>query len=268
MLRRTLASGAGIVAALSLVGCSTVDSLHSAVDTATDAAVHGMTGKRSTGGPPPAASSGGAPPPAAVNGMAMGLFQALFYQGGYHMAVADFDEGDYVRWQARGYGEGGQWFEKALLKRREDGKEWWRVVNHMGDGDTIVMEALFSPAGADGARKILRMRVQWPDKQPQEVPITKESSESWVLNRPRELTEESYAGLKQGVADVTVPAGTFTADHLSTGAPGQPGTLHWWMADNVPGGVVKFELEGEDASRVLALKSFGSGRTESRLGAF
>ena len=251
-----------LAAAAMLSACATV---HDAVDSATDAAVYGLTGPRAQAGPP-AATSGGTPPPMALHGYSMALFQALFYQGGYNLATEEFEPGEYVHWQASGMGAG-DWFKKALLKRRDDGAEWWRLVSH-NDGDTITMEALFEPADSAGNRRVLRLRVQYPDEAPQEVPITEEDSRRWVLHGQRTLTEESYAGLKVGVMDITVPAGTFTTDHLRTSHPGRGGTVHWYVSDRVPGGVVKFRWEGDGEEHVLALKDHGSGATSSELGAF
>lgn len=254
------------VAALS--GCGTVDKIHGTVDSATEQAVYGVTGPRSSGEQTPAAGSGGgAPPPAAIHGYAMGLFQAVFYQGGYSLPRAGFEPGEYVQWEAQGAGDA-EWFEKALLKRKDDGSEWWRVASHTSSGP-IVMEALFGPAGASGDRSIRRLRVKWPDQErPEEVPITEEDSEKWVLNKHRTLTEESYAGLKVGVEEVTVPAGTFTADHLRTSHPGRGGTVHWWITEQVPGEVVKYRWEGNGDQQVLSLKEYGDDAGGSRLGAF
>ena len=278
MQKRTPISGLGVLAALVLPACSTVDSVSETVDTATDAAVHGVTGKRPADPAPTsspathsntgATTTGAMPPPMALRGYAMGIFQALFYQGGYHMAVANFEEGDYVRYKATGYGNKGEWFEKALLKRKDDDKEWWQITTNTGNGDKIIMEALFSAPDKRQGRQILRLRAKWPDQKAQEVPITKEQSNRWVLRAPRELTEASYKGLKQGISEVTVPAGTFQADHLATSPASQSGTLNWWLANQVPGGIVKFQVKGEDQARGLTLKDYGHNRTQSRLGAF
>ncbi|HKJ72308.1 MAG TPA: hypothetical protein VKA55_11190 [Gammaproteobacteria bacterium] len=252
---------AALSAALLLSACSGV---HDAVDRAADAAVFGLTGPRAQAGPPPA-SSGGAPPPAAIHGYTMALFQALFYQGGYNLATEDFEPGEYVAWEASGMGSG-DWFRKALLKRRDDGAEWWRVKTH-NDGDTFTMEALLAAADDASGRRILRLRVQYPGEQPQEVPVTEQDSRRWVVDSQRTLTQESYQGLKLGVEDVTVPAGTFTVDHLRSGQPGG-GTVNWYLSDRVPGGVVKFRWERGDTAQVLALNDYGSGSAASELGAF
>ncbi|MFB6358645.1 MAG: hypothetical protein ABEJ96_06510 [Thiohalorhabdaceae bacterium] len=257
----TALAAAGIIS-----GCATVDDT---LDSATDAAVYGVTGPRASSEAPASgasASGGGTPPPMAIHRYSMALFQAMFYQGGYNLATQDFEPGEYVHWTASGMGAG-DWFKKALLKRRDDGSEWWRLIAH-NDGDTVTMEPLFSPPEEGSNRRVLRLRVQYPDEQPKEVPITEEDSQRWVLQSQRTLTAESYKGLKVGVADVTVPAGTFTADHLQTSHPGQGGTVNWYVSDTVPGGVVKFRWQHEDDKRVLELKDFGDGRTTSKLGAF
>lgn len=260
--RMTRLAAALSTAAL-LAGCGSVQEV---VDSAADATVHGLTGPRAQAGPPPASGGGGTPPPMALHGYTMALFQAMFYQGGYNLATEGFEPGEYVRWKASGMGAG-DWFEKALLKRREDGSEWWRLVTH-NDGDTIRMEALFAPADSAGNRQVRRLRVQYPDEQPEEVPVTEESSNRWVLHGQRTLTEESYQGLKVGVEDVTVAAGTFTADHLRTSHPGRGGTVHWYVSERIPGGVVKFRWVGDGEEHVLTLEEYGDGATASELGAF
>lgn len=251
-----------------LSGCATVDE---AVESATDSAVYGVTGPGASpeapGSGAPAGSGGGTPPPMAIHNYSMALFQATFYQGGYNLATQDFSPREYVHWTASGMGAG-DWFKKALLKRRDDGSKWGGHLVAHNDGETVTMEALFSPPEESGNRRLLRLRVQYPDEQPEEVPITEEDSERWVLQGQRTLTAESYEGLKVGVADVTVPAGTFTANHLQTSHPGQGGTGNWYVNDTVPGGVVKFRWQHEDDERVLELKDFGDGRTTSKLGAF
>ena len=98
--------------------------------------------------------------------------------------------------------------------------------------------------------------------------LDEQDSQRWMLHGKRTLTEESYAGLKVGVEDITVPAGTFTTDHLRTSHPGRGGTVHWYVSDRVPGGVVKFRWEGNGDEHVMTLKDFGSGATSSQLGAF
>lgn len=158
--------------------------------------------------------------------------------------------------------------ERAFLARLDDGKEWWRVKFFDGDsGDTVTIEALFSP----GREQLLRMRMQLPGEEPEEVPV-----EEGTYVPPRELTEESLEGAKVGAESVTVPAGTFDAIHYRFGTPGR-GTWEWWVADGVPGRVVRYKetgardreapegAEGLDEDWTLELAGYGDG-AKSELG--
>ncbi|MFO8155541.1 MAG: hypothetical protein ACQERR_05875 [Pseudomonadota bacterium] len=240
-----------------LAGCGTIEGLDRVVDSATGAAVDRMA---------PESMSGGAPPPEAMHGYTMGLFQAVFYQGGYDVVRESFEPGEYVQWEASGI-ERGNSFEKALLKRQDDGSEWWRVTTRSEDG-TLTIEALFAPPDDEGDRRVRRMRVQYPGEEPQEVPVSEQDSDKWVLHARKTLTEESYQGLKVGVEAIRVPAGSFTTDHLRTGHPGRAGTVQWWISEEVPGGIVRYKWEHEDNHRTLSLEEFGSDAGGSRLGAF
>jgi hypothetical protein len=245
-------------------GCGSIDGMDRALDSASGAAVEGLvgptTGSQSGGG------SAGPSAPMAGHGYTMALFQALFYQGGYNITQRPFRPGEYVQWRSKGMSQG-ESFEKALLRRRDDGAEWWRVASHSKEG-SLTIEALVAPPLENGSRRILRLRMKNPGSQAREVPVSEQSSEKWVLHGGRTLTEESYKGLKVGTAEVGVPAGTFTADHLRTSHPGRQGTVHWWISDRVPGGIVKYQWQAGSDRQVLALEDFGSDAGGSRLGAF
>ena len=100
------------------------------------------------------------------------------------------------------------------------------------------------------------------------MPITKDNADKWTLHRQRELTNESYEGLKVGTASVRVPAGMFTTEHLRGSHPRYGGTVHWYLTDKVPGGLVKYRSERDGDTRVLELTQYGSGKTSSELGVF
>lgn len=261
-----LRAATAAVSLLLFAGCGTVDGLDRALDSATGAAAEGLVGPTTGSGSAGGASGSGMPPASAMHSYSMALFQHLFYQGGYNVTQEPFEPGEYVQWEASGM-EQAQWFEKALLKRRDDGSEWWRVAAHSEDG-TLILEALFGPAADDGSRKVRRMRVQYPDESPQEVPVSEQDSDQWMLHGHRTLTEESYQGLKVGTEDIQVPSGSYTADHLRTSHPGRGGTVHWWISDRVPGGIVKYKWEAEGDHHALSLKDFGSDAGGSQLEAF
>lgn len=123
----------------------------------------------------------------------------------------------------------------------------------------MLMEVLFS----DKHESIRRMRQKFGSEAPKEVPVT----EGWYTS-PMQLTPESIEGsvVKKGVS-VSVPAGTFTCDQLEFGVA-QGMTLRLYRNVNVPGGVVKYEMVGEDKDVYSGeLTSFGNGAT-TQLGSY
>jgi hypothetical protein len=217
--------------------------------------------------------------PAMMQAYTVGLFQMLFYQGGYHFDFAEYAPGQYTHWQGKGSNHG-DFFEKALLRRNEDGSEWWRVESHAqedGEKVIVIMEALMSPPDDSGLRHIRRMRAKYPqESQPREVPITEGEADSWVVRTDRRLTQESAEGLKVGVETLQTPAGQFTTEHLRITDISQA-ELNWWVVQNqnVPGGIARYSQryvdeegnEGEYAYEMTLVK-FGDEATTSKLGVF
>jgi hypothetical protein len=76
-------------------------------------------------------------------------------------------------------------------------------------------------------------------------------SGTYSYTAPVELTAESVQGATVGQERVRVPAGTFQARHVQYGGFGS-GTLDWWLAEGVPGQIVRYgqsaagEAAGED----------------------
>lgn len=201
----------------------------------------------------------------------MGLFQAMFYQGGYHMGTDDYAEGQFTKWTSSG-SEHGEKFGKTLLKQHDNGNQWWRVESETrtSDGELapIVTEALFSKEDSTGGRRVLRMRSQLPgEAEPREIPITTEDSQRWRMHPRTALTPESMEGMTVGVEKIEVPAGTFQAKHLQTRGADQA-EMNWWVADEVPGKVVKFTRVATDGKSIyeVTLVEVGEGASESKLG--
>ncbi len=198
------------------------------------------------------------------------LFNMAFGAGGYEVGEA-YQPGQWTRWQLAGQPgpKGRSWMERAFLARVDEGKEWWRVKFFDGEsGDTTTMEALFTKDRG----QILRLRMQVPGEAPKEMPV-----EEQTYVPPHRLTKESLEGAKVGSESITVPAGTFQADHLRFGQPGQ-GTWEWWLSKKVPGGVVRYtstgakgegeapkDAKGLDDTWTLDLEAFGDG-AKSELG--
>lgn len=211
--------------------------------------------------------------PHLLNAYAMGVFNVLFYQGGYYLSTDEYRVGEWSTWRSEGTTEG-DWFQKVLLRRHDNGNEWWRVETQSTDGSgekqSVIMEALFTaPEDTTGARRVLRMRALLPDdKEPAEIPITRENRSSWYFARSQRLTDESLDGMTVGEENVETPAGTFLAKHLRTS--GADRSLHeWWLNDAVPGQLVKFTRTSNDDEKKLIyavnLIDFGTEQTESKL---
>lgn len=202
--------------------------------------------------------------PELTQAYAMGVFAVVYYHGGYTWQGKGYAPGEYTRWEAESMAQGDS-FEKAFLRREADKSEWWRVAVQERDGgktEEAVFEALFSAPGKDGAQSIKRMRAKLPGQAAGgEVPITAQNRNSWVLRPTSRLTPESLKGATVGTEKVTVPAGTFTTRHVRF-AHGT-GQAEWWLADTVPGGVVKYGVRstegGQQDEAWMRLRSSGKG---------
>ena len=213
--------------------------------------------------------------PRFIQSYTVGLMQVMFYQGGFYGEELDYEPGEYTIWASDDspYGER---FERAFLQRRDDGWEWWRVEIYGEDPDTdedvhMIMEALFEPR--DEQRYIRELHVQYPhEDQPQEVEITEEDAEQWVL-QAEEWDQEEFTQAFVATEEVTVPAGTFSADRYRSDAGEQDDVLsEWWITDReVPGSIVKIRQTDEDTGeefQTMVLQSYGTDAVEPRLSTF
>ncbi len=187
------------------------------------------------------------------------LFQYVFNAYGYSMDLSAYEPGQYTQWQITANGEKEYSTRKAFLTKLTNGQEWWQVDFVSPDNDSMMMEVLFSAKH----ESIRRMRQKFGGESPKEVPVT----EGWYTS-PMQLTPESIEGavVKKRV-EVKVPAGKFTCDQLEFGvAPGM--TLRLFRAADVPGGVVKYEMVGDDKDYYSGeLMAYGNGAA-SQLGSY
>jgi hypothetical protein len=211
--------------------------------------------------------------PALMQMYVSSIFSGFFYSGGYYFDYHDYEPGQWTRWEATGMDEGDK-FQKAFLKREDDGREWWQVTaSSVREGETeeVILEALFSASDEAGTRKMLRLRSLFPgDKEPAEVPV-QEDTAAWYHD-PVKITQESLEAATKGIESVTTPAGTFTARHVVY--RDIRGIAEWWLSDKVPGGLVKYQVTasedeagGEREQSTAKLIAFGSG-AKSRLQSF
>lgn len=232
-------------ASLTFAGCGSL--INTAVNEAGRRVVPGIGGTEAEQPPPPPAEPVNQPAPSpqmqrynfadpyAVTMYSSFLFTFAFTPGGYWVEPTPYRPGEWTKWRVNegGKDEGG-WMERAFLKRTDDGKEWWRVAMfNAEEQDTVILEALF----AGDRSTVLRLRTKFPGQGVAEMPVQEGTS---VYREPIKLTRESLEGATVGEESVTVPAGTFRARHIRYGNIMGGGTVDWWVADGVPGGLVKY----------------------------
>lgn len=200
------------------------------------------------------------------------LMQMAFNSQGYALTngTRSYQPGEYTEWAvvSRDDDIPENTMRRALLRRMDNGQEWWQVVyQDNASDDVIIMEALFS----ENQEQMLRLRTQFPDDaEPQEVPVDQHN-----YFPPRVLTQESIDGATEGQETIRVPAGSFLATRVRFGTGGAQEI--WWLSDQVPGGVVQHQVsstnadttaedtEGMADAYTMQLQRYGSGAT-SRLG--
>ena len=199
----------------------------------------------------------------------------MMYATGANVFDAAYEPGQWTRWTMKSGDDEDERYtvERAFLLRTADGGEWWRFrsVTTSGSGrsasaDTIVFEGLFKPQG-DGVQQLVRMRGKMPGEREANEMMVPENMSSWSTlggfgTRP---TKESVDGATVGTVRVATPAGSFSARLVRFGGPG--GKQEWWLAEDVPGGWVKYQAtrsDGDDAF-VMELVAHGAG-ARSELG--
>lgn len=173
------------------------------------------------------------------------LYWASIALGGYLPSDETFEVGDGIRfWHRYESAEDDDInemeFTRALLHESDD-SQWWRL-EFLVDDEDLAFEALIAD---DGAVE----RIQYLDPGTEEVVTHTPSDEYlWQDYQDEMWTEEELEEFRVGSERVTVPAGTFRTDRLETTQDGASYT--WWISDEVPGRVVKFEGTTEDDERV------------------
>jgi len=167
-------------------------------------------------------------------------FNYAFSAGGFWAGQKAYKPGEYTKFEWRTKGEEQVTIERAYLKELDDGNQWWRVSWKDEEG-LWIWEALIDPED----QQMMRMRARDPDGNEGEVPVTGET----VYMPPAELTKESIQGATVGKEKVDTPAGRFEADHVVFMAATGEGQVEFWLAPQIPGGVVKYlisqKVEGE-----------------------
>lgn len=172
------------------------------------------------------------------------LYWASVSLGGYLPNDDTFDVGDGIRFRHRYRTADGEEtdeieFTRALLSRAGDGSGWWRYEFEIDD-ETLGFEALVN---ADS--RITLMRYLDPGTE-DVITYEPEDGDLWRSFEEGDfLTADELDELRTGTERVTVPAGTFRAERIEGSEEGY--TFVWWLTDEVPGRVVRFEGSSDEA---------------------
>jgi len=181
-------------------------------------------------------------------------FNYAFSAGGLWAGQVGYKPGEFTKFEWTMAGDDPIVIERAYLKDLDDGKQWWRVSWEDSEG-LWIWEALIDPQSS----QMLRMRARDTDGNEGEVPVSGQT----VYMPAAELTKESVQGATVGKEKVDVPAGRFEADHVVFMAATGEGQVEFWLAPQVPGGVVKYLIgsKGEGTLWNSELTEFGKKAT-------
>lgn len=176
------------------------------------------------------------------------LYLTTIAMGGYMPSDDTFEDGDGIRFWHR-YRDPEDTedveemeFTRALLHTNDDGTKWWRF-EFMVDDEELPFEALIGQEGG-----IRQLRYIDPATEGV-VTYTPDDPYLWEDYEDDDFwTSEDLEDMRAGSERIRVPAGSFRTDRLEAEEEGY--TYTWWLSDEVPGRVVKFEGESDDMENV------------------
>jgi len=179
------------------------------------------------------------------------IFTYTFNTGMQMPAEETYEAGEWTQYEITG--EEVSTLKRALLKTTEEGDQWWQF-SWSSDESTWLYEGLLDSETG----KMLRLRGKDPDGNVGEIPV----SETAVNQSTGGLTEESLEGARVGSEDITIPAGSFTAEKYEFMGGMGGDSVQMWLADEVPGQMVQYRVmsDGEQSWKSV-LTDYGTGAT-------
>lgn len=202
------------------------------------------------------------------------VYSQAFFAGGYAQGYEDFAEGEGVVWKVTVEDDeepaesGSLEIERALLMRTADGNAWWLLRYKDEEGEELVSESLLN---ADYEILIFRYRDpetqkirEWkPESSEEESEAEGDDDEAAeVEGIEAAYFDGDYRNHIVGTESICVPAGTYTADHVrivdsytvedeDDESEAYEVRYEWWIDENVPGDLVKYEWTNETEKSVL-----------------
>lgn len=187
-------------------------------------------------------------------------YTRAFLVGGYSVEMEDFVEGEGSIWQVSVDGEGQTHrytVERALLKNNEDGSSWWYFRYQPDEDDAIEYEMKLTESFSP-----LEMYVKDPETGNVEhrVLTTREQQQGSRANEDADLEGnrdikdrfeiENWEDYREGEEVMQIGENTFNATILLYEGSEEEGdegmSVRWWLADDVPGELLKYEMTDEN----------------------
>ena len=198
------------------------------------------------------------------------VYTQTFFLGGYGFSHQAFEEGQGATWRVEstdGEDEISYTAERALLKKQDDGSSWWYLKFDADESRPIEYEVLLT---ADlqpremyirdpESRDIRFHQFSYTESERAEVKESEESLEG-IGYQTHHFFVESWEDYRTESETITVGAGTFAAESLLFSSRDYEGyededinhvEYRWWVTQNVPGELVKFEYRDLETEHVL-----------------
>lgn len=251
-----LIATAGVLAVLSLSGCTTFNRVLSQTIGGSSSGSSGSGSSQTaaqpgsaSGSQQPATTSGagsaGAAPSAAMQAQFYAVYSMAAPFGGYRFGETGYQPGQGTVWQFTDEGGGNEssTVEHALLRINADGTQWWRVELTSSD-ETLLYEFL---VGSD--KLVQKVRYKDPDsgKVIEFVPDRSQGGPAAMPPAAGGFMEPGAMSGAQGKITkdrqtITVKAGTFDTEHVVFTDDQGSFRSESWSSDGVPGVLVKLEM--------------------------
>lgn len=193
-------------------------------------------------------------------------YTQAFFLGGFGIVPHDFEEGQGAIWRVVSEDQDAVTSftsERALLKRNDDGSSWWYLRFEGEDAEPVQFEILMDPnlqaremylRDAESG-EVRHHEFAYDDTQLEEAEAGEASLEEAGYQTDYFFLEE-WDQYHEKSETISIGAGTYNSDVLLfTGEHGESDHSYeyrWWVSENVPGHLLKFEyreVNGEGALR-------------------
>lgn len=210
-----------------------------------------------------------------VSGMLAGYSDAMLYQlaytqafmvGGYGVDLEDFAEGEGSTWKVESGDKSenhSYTVERALLKKNEDGSSWWYFRYQPEEDEQSIEYEMKLTASLEPMEMYVRDpengNVEHRTFSYQEENEELEDGEEEIAEegfRTERYDLENWEDYREGQESITVGNYTFDFTVLLYEATeeesGEDVTIRWWLAEDVPGDLLKYEMKNEkEGGRVM-----------------